>query len=111
MRKYLLAFGFIALVMTQAQAYSEGTFRCKNTEGLPPNVYTIKKVDMGQGVSAPYVEITRYFKAKTPTEAPIVTHMKGFAAHATSTESDLDILMVGAIRIEWINGRPFNCKE
>ena len=51
----------VASMSNFAQASpQDGTYRCKNKQGLPDNVYTERTVSLGN-VSVPHIEAARYF--------------------------------------------------
>lgn len=104
--------GLLALfAFTQVQAYKEGTYRCKNMDGLPSNVYKVQNVSVGAVGSVPFVEVTRHFKTSSAkSERPYVTaKIQGFAVQASS-DAGLDILTVGHINLEFNGETMTNCR-
>lgn len=98
----------LTLFSVSAFAYKDGTYTCKNSQGLPSNVYVIKTLDVG-GVQLPYLELTRHFHKNLDPNAPVQTiFTKGFAM-VSSLEGN-DILMIGALRIEFEGDQLANCK-
>lgn len=105
--KSILALALI-LFSLNAFAYKDGTYTCKNGQGLPSNVYVIKTVDVG-GVQLPYLELTRHFHKNLDPNAPVVTvHSKGFAM--VSSIDGNDTLMLGSLRYEFEGDRLITCQ-
>lgn len=98
---------FLLALTTNAYAYNEGTFSCKNAEGLPYNTYKIENVAVGSA-TLPYVEINRFYKGKEgnpPTQSTI----RGLAA--VSSSNTLEILSLASIRLEFKDGALINCRQ
>ena len=98
---------FLLALTTNAFAYNEGTFSCKNAEGLPNNTYKIENVAVG-GASLPYVEINRFYKGKEGNP-PTQTTIRGLAA--VSASETLEILSLASVRLEFENGALVNCRQ
>lgn len=91
-------------------AYPTGTFRCKNANGLPDNVYTVRTLSVG-GVNIPFVEASRFFR-KSSAGQPVEfeeAKISGFAA-SSETESST-VLMIAALRLQFENDKLLGCKE
>lgn len=107
--KHLLLSG-ILLFASSAFAYPDGTIRCKNQPGLPDNVYSIKTVNLGGGVQLPAVEINRFSRGQD-AQSIQETHIQGLATVAR-TNPEAELLMIGAIRLEFNSkGELFGCKK
>lgn len=104
----LLTILALALTSTPALAYDEGTFRCKNVEGVPDNVYVIKTLSVGDE-AIPFVEITRHYRSGV---AGLIsqTKVKGFASEF-STDGGNSSLSIGTLRIEFRDGGIVGCRQ
>jgi hypothetical protein len=102
---------FLLALTTNAFAYEEGTYSCKNAEGLPNNTYKIENVTVGSA-SLPYVEINRYYR-NAEGAPPRHSSLRGLAAISTSGEGEnaIEILSVASLRLEFKNGQLFNCRQ
>jgi hypothetical protein len=105
MRIIFCSLSLLALT-TNAFAYEEGTFNCKNLGGLPDNTYKIENVAVG-GASLPYVEITRFFKGREGS--PAQSTIRGLAT--VSNSGGLEILSLASVRLEIRDGKLVNCRE
>lgn len=95
-----------------AFAYKDGTYDCKNEEGLPNNTYKVQTVVMpGLDHGVPYVEISRYSKVASGNVMGAVMENKisGFPAKIT-TASGVEILLIAAISLEFEDQRLLDCK-
>jgi hypothetical protein len=98
---------FLLALTTNAFAYNEGTYSCKNAEGLPNNTYKIENVAVG-GATLPYVEVNRFYKGKEG-QPPTQSSIRGLAA--VSTSESVEILSLAALRLEFENGALVNCRQ
>lgn len=98
---------FLLAFSANAFAYNEGTYSCKNADGLPNNTYKIENVSMG-GATLPYVEINRFYREKAG-DAPSQVTIRGLAT--VSTAGTLEILSLAAVRLEFRDGMLGNCRE
>lgn len=103
----LFASLFLLALTTNAFAYNEGTYSCRNAEGLPNNTYKIENVAVG-GATLPYVEVNRFYKSKDG-QPPTQSTIRGLAA--VSTSRSVEILSIAALRLEFENGALVNCRE
>ncbi len=95
----------VLLATPSAYAYDAGTFTCPGKGQLPPNVYLIKKLELG-GVTLPYLEVTRHFLSNGSGE-PQTSTMKGIA-----TETSLrgkTTLILEALTLELTEGNLRGC--
>jgi len=98
----------LSLFSVSAFAYKDGTYTCKNGQGLPANVYVVKTIEVG-GVQLPYLELTRHFHKQLDPSQPVQTvHTKGLAM--LSSVDGKDVLLIGALRYEFEGDRLVNCK-
>lgn len=97
-----------------ALAYQDGTYSCKNIEGLPNNTYKVTTVTVASlpdsELKQPYVEMTRHFRQEPGNpESPIITTtLKGLAI--ISDNGTTQALMLGSLRLEFVNDALFGCK-
>lgn len=101
-----------ALLLSQgAFAYQDGTYVCKNVEGVPDNVYKIETVNMGSGISAPFLHLTRHFKDGDDNIR--TAENRGFAMYAKVTYDGqpTEILSLGNISLEFSENNLNNCKK
>lgn len=89
--------------------YVDGTYRCKNSRGLPENSYSIRTVTIGEA-KVPFVEATRYFrrdpsKPESPVDSATVS---GFAAVSSTNFSAM--LMVAALKLEFVGEKLVGCE-
>ena len=109
--KFIFAFVSLLSLSTSAFAYNEGTFTCKNAEGLPGNTYKIENVSVA-GASLPYVEITRHYKSTDGQPADTV--IRGIAVVSSSERNGKtkEILALAAVRLEFDDqGNLVNCRK
>lgn len=101
--KLLIAM-MISLLGMNAFAYVDGTFSCKNVEGLPNNTYEIKTDANG----IPAVTSTRYFRYDE--NSPVLkTVLKGYALVAANSEG-VDALVLGGVTLDFDGDKLVNCK-
>lgn len=98
---------FLLALSANAFAYNEGTFSCKNAEGLPDNTYKIENVAIA-GATLPYVEINRFYKGEGGSPPAHFT-IRGLAAVSTSDAGD--VLSLASIRLEFKDGALLNCRK
>ena len=98
---------FLLALTTNAFAYNEGTYSCKNAEGLPNNTYKIENVAVG-GSTLPYLEVTRFYKGK---EGQPITQSSIRGLATVSNSGSVEILSIAALRIEFENGALVNCRQ
>ena len=111
MKIALLASFFSLFVSFQAAAYAEKTYVCRNaTEGLPANTYKIQNVTAAPGVTVPYVELVRHFAGADENSAVQQTRIVGFASVSTTTSGN-EIMMIGALRLEFDGETLLNCRQ
>lgn len=94
----------ISLLSVSAFAYVDGTFSCKNVEGLPNNVYKVSTDAAG----VPMLEATRYYR-QTETSPTTKTVLKGYAMVAESSEG-VDALVLGGVTLDFDGDKLANCK-
>lgn len=104
----LLILALTSLLAVSAHAYQDGTYRCKNTQGLPDNVYKISTISVGgeDGPLLPFIEATRHFR--NGSGVIVQSKIKGLAT-LLSMADDKDTLMLGTIRLEFHGDRFMNC--
>lgn len=108
--KLILALATV-LMSTQALAYRNGTYTCKNgDDSLPANTYKISDTTVAGG-TLPFVEITRHYRSNPSdrNSAVQVSNVKGLAS--VSSMDDREVLLVAAIRLEFTNDELFGCKQ
>lgn len=102
----------ITLMATQAFAYADKTYECRNVDGLPKNTYKIQSIMPAPGVSLPYVEIHRFFHA-TPGDVHskiIEASMRGYAT-VIQIEPGRTSLQIAALKLEFQGDTLLNCRE
>ncbi|WP_374075626.1 hypothetical protein [Bdellovibrio bacteriovorus] len=109
MKLFLVALA--TLFTSSAFAYNDGTYRCKTAVGVPDRIIKIQTQSFPGGAELPYVEITRFFRQNpndqnSPYEGSTV---KGFAS--VSYMKGREILMVAALRLDFVNNELQNCKK
>ncbi|MBX3039388.1 MAG: hypothetical protein KF789_01615 [Bdellovibrionaceae bacterium] len=99
------------LLASVASAYTDGTYTCAtNSPGLP-RVVKIETIQVKEGLSLPYMEITRSFRKNPsdPNSEIETTELKGFAAH--SKAGTREMLVLAAMRVDFEGGQIQNCKQ
>lgn len=105
--KTLMISLFMLSLGSNAFAYRDATYSCKNSVAeLPNNIYKIETVRVGSG-SLPYIEITRYLK--NGEEVRTMTAKGIGSVHSSRPGSEL--LQIGSISLEFFNGEFINCKQ
>lgn len=94
---------------SNALAYPTGTISCRNLEGLPNNTYKIQDIDVN-GVTLPYVEVTRYYKGGD-ANAPTIEEAKIVGIATFSKGRGTENLMLAALRLEFVNGVLSGCRQ
>ncbi|HRO67810.1 MAG TPA: hypothetical protein PL182_09630 [Pseudobdellovibrionaceae bacterium] len=94
-----------------ASAYTDGTYTCATNVPDLPRVVKIETVQIKDGLSLPYMEITRSFRKvpNDPNSGIETTQLKGFAAH--STAGGREMLVLAAMRVDFQDGQIQNCKQ
>lgn len=108
-------FAFILTTATglSALAYKDGTYSCKNANGLPNNVYKIQTIQLtSQGASLPYVDVTNYYHSKPgdPTSEVKESRLKGFAT-VVATDDGTEILLLASMTFEFKDGQMVRCRQ
>lgn len=107
MKSFLvLAIGL--MLGTSALAYKDGTYSCKNDDGLPDNVYKISSQSVGGSATLPYVEIHRFYKNENKVVESVI---RGVATVAHTSQERSETLMVGYIRIEFDGDDLYGCRQ
>lgn len=92
-----------------SSAYQDGTYKCRNSQGLPDNRIKIETVSVTGETKLPLVESTRYYRlGDAPAPVKSAT-MKGFAV--VSSTNDSDLLLLAALRLEFVDGRLLGCEK
>lgn len=111
MNRYSLLL-LIGIYSTVGFAYDEGRYVCKNKRaGLPDNIYVIKKILIeSEGDKLPYIKATRFYEKNSGKQKSEIAkaNVAGFAT-IFSDDSTSEILMIGAIKIEFVNGEMLGC--
>jgi hypothetical protein len=105
--KQLLILAAGLLISASTLAYKDGTYSCKNIDGLPDNTY---KVDTQSATGIPLVDVHRYFKASSSSPKITESHIHGYAVVA-STDDGTEIFILGALRMEFDKDVLFGCKQ
>lgn len=101
-----------SLISMPAFSYDDGIYKCKNSNNLPDNVYTIRTIKIAAGnESLPYIEGSRFFftKPSEPNSPISEAKVKGLATVFSNETSE--ILALGALRLEFTDGKLFNCEK
>ncbi len=110
MKNFLVLF-FGILLCQSTLAYQDGTYECKNIDGVPANIYKVETVSLNGQISAPYLTMTRYFLEK---EGKIQTvENRGFATVAQTLVDGkvYELLTLGSLAIEFSDNKLNNCKK
>jgi hypothetical protein len=104
--KSAIAFLSMALLTLSAQAYKEGTYNCRSTNGQYESVFKITTLNLN-GVALPYLEVSRISHkiADEPNSQETAYYIKGIANHfsdGTGSES----LAIAAVTVQLEAGRP-----
>lgn len=97
---------------TTALAFEDKTYECTVGKDMPKNVYKVRSVSVTAGIDVPYVEITRHYKDNpSDPNSPIrVASIRGLATiHSSSPNSE--ILVLGQLRLEFVDGELVGCKQ
>ena len=108
--KNFLVLVFGILLSQSTLAYQDGTYECKNIEDYPNNIYKIETLQIGTGISAPYLEVTRFYKVKDVIHR---SDIRGFAlvAKMTIDGEAVETLALGNITLEFSGNNLNNCKK
>lgn len=107
-----LFLGLLAtLFVSSAFAYKDGVYSCTTAPGVPNRIIKIDTKSFSGGIELPYVEITRFFRQNPndPNSPYEGTTVKGFAS--VSEMKGREILMVAALRLDFVNDELQNCKK
>ncbi len=109
MKLSILMIAAFLVTSASALAFSDGTYRCKNSAG-DMNTYKFEMISMG-GVTAPFIEATlRYRKNPEDKNSPVTeSTTKGFAV--ISTTEDTELLALNNLRFEFVKNELSNCKQ
>lgn len=101
----------MGLMCSQAMAYRSGTYVCKGTDDiLPANVYKVSEIALANGVSVPYLEITRHYH-ENPRDPQSPAKASVFKGMATAGRLDgKEYLTLGAITLEFENNQLVGCR-
>lgn len=107
--------GFAALMIVtsvQANAFEDGTYKCKNSTGLPENVIKIQSIALvDDGPSLPIVESTRHYRSNSSDPNSEIKTSKLIGLATVSQIGDSSMLMVGALRLEFIKNKLGGCEK
>lgn len=102
---------FSLLFAGNALAYSDGVYRCKNSEkGFPDQVYTVETIKLSPSANLPYVDVKRYIKGKNSEGKPVVDEVsiRGFA-QVISLYAGVITLRLAALEFNFKEGKLLNC--
>ena len=110
--RFLLCSILLLSLSAPAFAFKEGTYACRNVKGLPNNTYKIQMMDLGSGVTLPYVEVHKFFPGKD-ANSPQRVSIQGLAVASTSDvgERHMEILSIASMRLEFAGDNLVGCKE
>ena len=108
--KSVMGISFL-FVCSQAFAYADKTYECENAEGLPKNSYKFQTVILAPGLSVPYVEVIRHFRATAGDEnSPVQqSRIHGFGT-VSSTGSNKQMISLAAFRFEFDGDTLLSCR-
>lgn len=106
----LLIGGAVLLSSISSFAYRDGTYNCKNRQGLPDNTYTLRTISVGESLNVPYLEAVRFYRdnASDANSAIVESKLKGFASTITSSKGG-ETLILAAVHLEIENGIIKGC--
>lgn len=112
MIRKLVGSSLALLMSTAAFAFDVGSYACKNEAGVPDDIYKIRAVTVqGIGEELPFIEATRHFRSNRsdPNSVIKIANIRGIASLVVS--DDFTSMTVGAIRLEFINGKLGTCQK
>lgn len=97
---------------SMASAYEDGTYSCKNRNGLANDIYKVKTITIPgiEKSGVPFIEMTRYYH-ENPSDVNsrvIENHISGFATKMSNSEGS-EILQLAALTFEFDKNRLLNC--
>lgn len=108
--KTLLLLALSLSVSTSAFAYSDGTYRCKSSEGVE-NSYKIETVSIGGSLRAPFIEAVLHYRQNPGDKnSPLIeSTVRGLGT--VSTTGTTEMLTLNGLRFEFENGELTHCKQ
>ncbi len=107
-----LLIGLVLATPFSAVAALDGVYKCKNSQGLPDNVYSIQSVSVGtQGKSLPLVAATRFYRANSSDPKSPIKEAKVSGIATVSEVENSTLLMIGALRLEFNGDVLFGCQR
>lgn len=99
------------LIASAASAYTDGTYNCATNSPDLPRIVKIETIEIKEGLSLPYMEVTRSFRKVPgdPNSGIETTELKGFAA--LSKSGNREMLVLAATRVDFEEGKIQNCKQ